>query len=913
MKILLNNETKRIYLNSSAIVKTAFSETTLSGWEKIQNLSFPSSGTVDLNDAKYAIFDQGKLIAPVDTSGVFSLTVADSASLTISNATFDIGIWPGDDVASSWTQITGIASNEIYSASNFPTDVQPVPINAIIYNEDGETEFLRYDFNIDGQAAPGNIKDKISDAVDANWKILHDINGNGPIESIVAFESRGNLLRQVAGQSYDPADTNTFESYASADAPAEEIVGFDATLDTMMSSLLAMKTVIDDSSLGTDYSDLVLGIWNDANQEYFVRIHSITESGDSSYVRVLFDPDTLIPEVSDRSTDSQFLFTFFNHPAFIENPSNPSGRKVFALKGCFDGTTKGTAYFRHIGTGGVSSDLRLQCHARHFFVTGGNGSSITFSGCTFLGASADSILFDTATLSTTVGTVTDCSFLHNETCVRTDTTWTGYAVVEDCTFDRTNGRHVELNSFEDSYDDSNPPASSAAAEAASPGNEVRRCTFLQNNSQSPMTIANMGNNVIEENVFRDLRNSHGNALSMYRGSPAGSVIRNNLFYNCARSLNLKADDGEEGTVIGACLTGPRVYNNVFYIDDDFGYPVPNAPGFRVLEYAYSRRSSDPGYNSDARLIVTRNTLLVNHDNLLATNEADAYGFGFLLDSGDAEYKRTYSANLFSDGGIAFTTAIEWSNASADGTTCDEIFSFNNAGKYGESFPASSYAVGTSDDYPRWHAYWTEGDDIEGTDISPASMPGIGAAWTIGGNALTEAQLQAIQTATNLATVDFNTPTLAADDTDSSFRPATSKVQLVTGTDEVDDQRSAAAQTAYGKLETSSNKWNTTPIDFRFYGAFDGNPLSFRYTYNLGPQIAFANTAAATAYMATSPGNMTVVFTDSGGTTHTYTCTTPTQTNQYVRWSGGDADNFANIAPKGSDGLQAGDSFTASIA
>ena len=182
MKILLNNETKRIYLNSSAIVKTAFSETTLSGWEKIQNLSFPSSGTVDLNDAKYAIFDQGKLIAPVDTSGVFSLTVADSASLTISNATFDIGIWPGDDVASSWTQITGIASNEIYSASNFPTDVQPVPINAIIYNEDGETEFLRYDLNIDGQAAPGNIKDKISDAVDANWTILHDINGNGPIE-----------------------------------------------------------------------------------------------------------------------------------------------------------------------------------------------------------------------------------------------------------------------------------------------------------------------------------------------------------------------------------------------------------------------------------------------------------------------------------------------------------------------------------------------------------------------------------------------------------------------------------------------------------------------------------------------------------------------------------------------------------
>ena len=313
------------------------------------------------------------------------------------------------------------------------------------------------------------------------------------------------------------------------------------------------------------------------------------------------------------------------------------------------------------------------------------------------------------------------------------------------------------------------------------------------------------------------------------------------------------------------------------------------------------------------MIVTRNTLLVNHDNLLATNEADAYGFGFLLDSGDAEYKRTYSANLFSDGGIAFTTAINWSNASANDTTCDEIFSFNNAGKYGELFPASSYAVGTSDDYPRWHAYWTEGDDIEGTDISPASMPGIGAAWTIGGNALTEAQLQAIQTATNLATVDFNTPTLAADDTDSSFRPATSKVQLVTGTDEVDDQRSAAAQTAYGKLETSSNKWNTTPIDFRFYGAFDGNPLSFRYTYNLGPQISFANTAAATAYMATSPGNMTVVFTDSGGTTHTYTCTTPTQTNQYVRWSGGDADNFANIAPKGSDGLQAGDSFTASIA
>jgi len=915
-RVYFGGNLRPINLGANLVGKFAHTELVQSGWARFDLLEFDSSGTTDFSNAKFAIFNQGKLISPVDPNGVHQISAAASSTLTIQNAVFDCGIWPGDSPSTSWTQIVGVADDEIYTASGFRTDVQPVPLMAHLYNEDGETEFVRYDLNVDGQFAADNIKQYLPEAVDYNYTILHDVNPNGPALIQVAIDTRGSRLRQVDGQTYDPSNDSTWEVVSSGDEDSENplaIVGFRATYAPMMSQLVSMKSFIesedDGNSINNDITNCIVQIWVDSNEERSVLLHSIVDNGTS--VDVLFHPDFINQTLlNDNNTNRNFIFAFMGHPAFLENPSNPAGRKVFALAGCHIGDSQGTAYYRHIGTGGVASDLRLQCHEHAFQVDAGGGSTITFENCTFYGCSSEAVQADDGVNASDTIRFVDCNFVHNDVGVRSEVTWKGSAYLEGCLFNRHNGRSVELSSYDQQYNDSNPAPDEPTAQAVSPGNTVKRCTFLLNASSSPMTIANMGNNLIEECLFKDLKNSHGNALSMYRGSPAGSVIRNNLFINNARSLNLDAPTNHAGTYTAKWLGGCHIYNNLFYVNDDFGYPVPNASTMRILTYEYPEVGS---YNTDARLIVYRNSFIVNQTGLLASNDADAYNFGLITDTGSPNAKRSYAANLFSDGGVAFSTTRSWGDSSSDGTNSDTCFSFDNAAKYGIDFPPTNYPAFSSEDYERFSKYWEEEDSIQAKDDEELVIPGCGIAWTKTGSALTEADVLEIATSSNFDDITFNILSISAE-TDASWEPDSS--QLILSGNDIIDSRLAHAQTAAGAIVDGSNKWATSQDDYQFYGAFErALTLNFRYSFNLGPELLFADATEAQTYLDANPGTtFSVTFTNSSGIDSTYNCTTPTRVNNAIRWYGGDAVDFANIAPKtGSDGLQAGDSFTASIA
>lgn len=769
-------------------------------WRDLDELDM-SSSLVDLGGDKYYASNPKRLTA--DGSYLTVDLGAAGSEFTIQNGTLDFGFWPVGGVNQTWTTAehngagwwqTEVPYATLNETSNedgtlpVGADIKPI---VMAYTDDTLGEVVRHDLGVDGFGR-SEIKDGVvAWTMDANYTTLHDVGDpNGTNQASAEIGERGNRVFKLEGVDYNPLDDTTFGVYpeegGSSAVEDNKLVGFrlDRQDPKGLEIIEAIQAMVD---LCNDYNgrltDINCHLWTNGNNDFFYIVERWVNNPADRYATLLFRHWN----TSVTSHDPYILFTFSSHPAFLSNPSNPSDRVLYATENLYhryDPSNLGKLHIKSTATNSQNPVdahglWRISGHQRGLRFTGAAGGSCTttLQNLTVMGSKranagsfAGCVTVDTRDKDY-IFVVKDNVFTFCGTPFVTESDAQCTTFIEDNKFDNSIYNHLALKH---KPDEENLPAEVP--------NTVRRNYFGDLAASSQLRLFGGVGSLIEENIFNKLRNSHGNACTIYQGAYPTTVVRNNVFYNTNRSMSISSVSDEFSEIYQASRpVGLTVYNNLIYTDRNYGNGnTQTQSSFSWLRDYNTRRWFH--YDQDQRNQFFNNSFFVSKDPALYTNAVNQAKSDekrttmemkdvspLLNDNMDAPQQAPNSPrvglyslyrNFSSDGGILMLKEDSTgSGAVVDLTTEDAKNRLRSMENYSQFRPFTG--MGTNADgqvatnFEYWK--WDEKDDF-GLDNVPSQ---VGVQWRFSSNGqpVTKEWLEnnATEPSVFFDAIDLNTP------------------------------------------------------------------------------------------------------------------------------------------------------------
>jgi len=601
-------------------------------WLFIDDLTI-QTGVNDLSNQKYRVRD-----IVDDNFGAIKINKTEYGDVTIRNGTLDFGTWPTNQ---TWqTSSFGTAkylegfdygkTRDDYSSGGTFAVGEYIIMPTMAYTDTHMGEIVRRDLKIDGFTAERTKSGLLSTTVDSNYTTLHQISGDTINDAgDIPLGQRGKVLYEKSvSETYDPNDSSTYGYEDDADVIGSSLlVGFEVynvggTGASLADAVQSVITEIDNA--GGTYNDLLCHVWSTNNNDYqYVVEKTLSEPNKTT---VLFR--NLNSSVYRTNTQRYFLFTFAGHPAFLSSPDNPSDRTVFATENLLNKYDSGATSKLHVkhpsNTPEVLGEWRLSGYINGIQTSGQGGTGdLTLENLKIYGSTDIAVNIRSEDNRGATISLLNCDLFACGTGIQTNSTpgvnTRSFIRIEGNKFSnhRTNFIFVSHRDRETQSDDL----------LLDPSVSIKRNILTENASSSMCRLYGTQNAIVEENIFYKLRNSHGNALTQYQSGVANNIVRNNLFYNVNRAMSIAAEGDDYHTNKGAEKeNGLRIYNNLFYTDDDTAQYAPSQPCLTWLQNQYPRSSS---YNDDQRNQIFNNSFY--HDRVNGT---------YILSGNDTSQKYT---------------------------------------------------------------------------------------------------------------------------------------------------------------------------------------------------------------------------------------------------------------------------------
>lgn len=212
----------------------------------------------------------------------------------------------------------------------------------------------------------------------------------------------------------------------------------------------------------------------------------------------------------------------------------------------------------------------------------------------------------------------------------------GSTVLNDCTFQTTNGSHVGCIDLPITVTGCSFDNSTGRGIAASEGSTIQRSRFTGTAKSSGVLIQGLtatqspggtavAHSLIEDNYFSIAEANHGQGCSLYQGAWMNATVQHNLFMNCQRAFSHQGF-GPNGGVILRATGGTFKFENNLVIHDYAPDEVPS--GQATVSFNTSSHPSGVIYDQD--ILIRNNTVVHDIDDVGLSVQTNSYTMDYYL-------------------------------------------------------------------------------------------------------------------------------------------------------------------------------------------------------------------------------------------------------------------------------------------